>query len=79
MKQKVKVSRFLDWYFSESSDVNSFGMNCIELLKLDGSIKISVQDILDGCFYVPEYICEGFEAESSDNEYASSDIELIQD
>lgn len=75
-KIKLKESRLLDWMFSDADDLKSFAKLAIEELYTKGRTKWTVQGILDGCGYIPGYICEDGEHGA---EYDPSDIELITD
>ena len=55
---KVKASKFLDWYFSESDDYIAFGMKSAMELFENGKTSVSVVDIFNDCGYIPSYICE---------------------
>jgi hypothetical protein len=73
---KITRARFLDWYFSSSDDIFSFGLNCIGELKDFGKIEIKVQSLLDYCGYIPSYICIG--QDDKDNfDISPSDVEFI--
>jgi hypothetical protein len=75
MKNKVTTSRFLSWYFSDSSDAHAIGYEVISALKSNGVFTISVKDLFDSCGYIPSDICidakEGIE-------YEPSQVELIK-
>jgi hypothetical protein len=77
----VKASRFLDWYFGDSdNEIREFGNSMLEQLMTFGTAKISVEQLFDGSWYVPQDICENWD-ENYDNhqEYSPSDVEFIND
>jgi len=74
MKNKVKASKFLEWYFSDSDDAKSIGNRVIESLQCDGTFTINVQTLYDECGYIPQHICE--DADGKD-EYEASEVLLI--
>jgi hypothetical protein len=78
MKNKVKLkeSAFLDWYFSDQEDIDTFGRNMIFELRTTGFVKETVQDLLDRCGYIPGHISEN---PDDDNEYNPEDVELISE
>lgn len=75
-KIKLKEEKLLDWFFSDQDDMLSFAKLAIDDMRTNGYTKWSVQGILDGCGYLPAYICENGE---EGKEYDPSDIELITD
>jgi hypothetical protein len=78
----VKASRFLDWYFSDSdNEIREFGNTMLEQLKESGTAKISIEQLFEDSWYIPQSICEDWD-ENWDNEqqeYSPSDIEFIND
>jgi uncharacterized protein YdaT len=73
----VKASKFLDWYFSDSdNEIREFGNTMLEQLKTFGTAKISVEQLFEESWYIPQFICESAEG---DEEYSPSDIEFIND
>jgi hypothetical protein len=76
MKNKVKASDFLEWYFSDSEDAESIGNRAIESLECDGTFTIDVQTLYDECGYIPQHICVN---KKGDEDYDPSEVELIQD
>jgi hypothetical protein len=73
---KVKASRFLSWYFSNSSDAETIGYDVISALKEVGEYTIDVNDLFDCCGYIPGHICVDAK---NDIEYEPSQVELIKD
>lgn len=55
---KVRASKFLNWYFSESDDYVTFGMKSVLSLFEHGNISLSIVDIFNDCGYIPSDICE---------------------
>lgn len=74
-KVKLKESAFLDWYFSDQEDIDTFGRNMISELRTVGFVKETVQSLLDRCGYIPGFICEI----EHDGEFDPEEIELISD
>jgi hypothetical protein len=72
---KITRERFLDWYFSDSDEVKSFGYSCMNELINTGKIEKSVQGLIDECGYIPKYICEG-EQDKEYNGVSPLDLEL---
>jgi hypothetical protein len=72
----ITASSFLDWYLSDSDDIESLGNRAHECLSDDGKFIITVQDLFDECGYIPQDKCEN---DDGDNEYDPSQIELIND
>jgi hypothetical protein len=76
MKNKVTTSKFLSWYFSDSSDAHAIGYQVISALNSNGEYIIRVRDLFDNCGYIPSYICVDNKEEI---EYEPSQVELIKD
>lgn len=74
----VTASRFLSWYFSDASEIRDFGSSMIEQLETFGTADISVEQLFDGCGYIPQSICEDYDG-VYEVEYEPSDVELIND
>tara|TARA_R110000868_G_scaffold196965_6_gene443081 strand:+ start:1821 stop:2069 length:249 start_codon:yes stop_codon:yes gene_type:complete len=74
----VTASRFLSWYFSDYSEVHSFGVRCMEMLESDGFVNISAEQLFDECGYIPQSICEDYDG-VYEVEYEPSDVEFIND
>jgi hypothetical protein len=76
----VKASKFIDWRFSDASEINEFGSSMIEQLETFGTADISVEQLFDGCGYIPQFICEDWDGNWDDEqEYSPEDVELIND
>ena len=76
----IKASRFLDWYFSDSIDTENLGDAMIEQLQTFGSANISVEQLFDGCGYIPQSICEHWDEDwENEQEYSPLDVEFIND
>ena len=76
----VKASRFLLWYFSDYSEVHSFGVRCMEMLESEGFVNISARQLFDECGYIPQYICEHWDGDwENEQEYSPEEIEFIND
>lgn len=74
MKNKVKESRFLEWYFQDQDDLVSFAKGILEELLISGKSIITTKTIFDTCGYIPSHICED---KVEDCEYDTSEIELL--
>lgn len=74
-KNKVTLSSFIKWYFSDSDDVKNLGNRAIENLLTDGFSHISAMDLFEQCGYIPQYICET----AGDGEYTPDEVEFIND
>jgi hypothetical protein len=78
----VKASRFLDWYFSDSdNEIREFGNTMLEQLKTFGKAEMSVEELFDASWYIPQSICEDWDGnwDNEQQEYSPSDIEFIND
>lgn len=75
MKNKVKESRFLEWYFQNRDDLVAFARGILEELSMSGEIFLTARIILDSCGYIPSHICED---KVEDCEYDTSEIELLE-
>lgn len=75
-KNQVTASQFLDWYFSDSDIVESFGQRAIEMLETEGFVNISARQLFEECGYIPQFICENADG---DNEYSPEEVEFIND
>lgn len=76
MKNKVKQSNFLRWYFSDTDDTYLIGKRVIENLFSTGEFKINVRELINDCGYIPQYICEDTEGNA---DYWPNEIEIIED
>ena len=77
----VKASKFLDWYFSDSdNEIREFGNAMLEQLMTFGNAKISIEQLFEDSYYIPQSICEEW-ADDWDNEqeYSPSELEFIND
>jgi hypothetical protein len=74
MKNKVKASDFLKWYFSDNDDLRDIGYRVYESLMKWGKYSINVQTLYDQCGYIPQHICEDSDG---NNEYDPSEVLLI--
>lgn len=78
----VKASKFLDWYFSDASEIREFGNAMIEQMRTFGIANIDVKQLFDGCVYIPEDICENCDEDEDweyGKEYSPEDVEFIND
>jgi hypothetical protein len=76
---KVLASRFIDWYYSDSSEIRELGYATLNEFKTSGKINMSIEDIYDQCGYIPRWICLDSDGIISDEEYDPIDVELIND
>lgn len=74
MKNKVKESRFLEWYFQDRDDLVAFAKGILEELLISGKSIITTKTIFDTCGYIPSHICDN---DSVDEEYETSEVELL--
>lgn len=74
MKNKVKESRFLEWYFQDQDDLVAFARGILEELSIYGKSFVTAKTIFDTCGYIPSHICED---KVEDCEYDTSEIELL--
>tara|TARA_R110000868_G_scaffold83813_3_gene236666 strand:+ start:2857 stop:3111 length:255 start_codon:yes stop_codon:yes gene_type:complete len=75
----VKASKFLDWYFSDSdNEIREFGNAMLEQLKTFGTAKISIEQLFEDSWYIPQSICEDYDG-VYEVEYEPSDVEFIND
>lgn len=76
----VTASRFLNWYFSDSDMVESFGQRAVEMLESEGFVNISARQLFEECGYIPQHICEDLDVDWDDaREYSPEEIEFIND
>jgi hypothetical protein len=73
MKNKVTKSAFLDWYFSDSEDIESLGERAYQGLMYDDEFHITTRDLFNECGYIPQHIC----VKKGNAEYDPSEVELI--
>lgn len=78
-KIQLETDRFLDWYFSDRDDLLTTANNMLKELYANACYNVTVQDFLDGCSELPDYIMVGNEdIDVCDTKYYSpSEIELI--
>ena len=55
---KVKASKFLDWYIRYSEDLTMLGMKVYDTLRDTGKATLSVVELFNECTYIPSDICE---------------------
>ena len=55
---KVKASKFLDWYIRDSNDYSMLGCKAYDLLKSGGKMTLTVVEMFNECPFIPAYICE---------------------
>ena len=73
MKNKVKESRFLEWYFQDPNDLIAFARGILEELLISGKSFITAKTIFDSCGYIPSHICED---DSVEEEYDTSEVDF---
>lgn len=79
-KNEVTASKFLNWYFSDASEIREFGQAMIEQMTTFGIANIDVKQLFDGCGYIPQSICEHWDEDwSEEEEYSPEEIEFIND
>ena len=57
-KNKVLASKFIKWFYYNHEDEKMLGSLMLCQLLRTGQCSLSVQEVFDGCNYVPKYICE---------------------
>jgi len=55
---KVKASRFLEWYISISEEYSMLGIMIYDLLRDSGKATLSVVDLFNKSPFIPTEICE---------------------
>jgi hypothetical protein len=55
---KVRASKFLEWYMSTGNDYKLLGASIADKLFTDGKASISVVDLFNECGNIPSDICE---------------------
>lgn len=72
-KNKIKASKFLDWYTSDSAEVMmDMYDNIVSMLFKTGQSSLSVVDLFNACGFIPSYICE--EKDDNRDDYYPSDL-----
>jgi hypothetical protein len=64
----------MSWYFRKTDDINSLGDRAYQCLIFDDEFHITIQDLFDECYYIPQEICED---NDGNNEYLPSEVKLI--
>jgi len=77
----VKASRFLDWYFGDSdNEIREFGNAMLEQLKKFSKAEISIEQLFEDSYYIPQSICEDWADDwDKEQEYSPSELEFIND
>ena len=55
---KVKASKFLEWYVKEAEDYGLLGYKVYDILRDSGQITLRVEDLFNQSAFIPEKICE---------------------
>lgn len=55
---KVKASKFLEWYVKEAEDYGLLGYKVYDILRDSGQITLRVEDLFNESAFIPEKICE---------------------
>lgn len=55
---KVKASKFLEWYVKEAEDYGLLGYKVYDILRDCGEVSLRVVDIFNESAFIPEKICE---------------------
>jgi len=74
---KVKASKFLDWYIRDSNDYSMLGCKAYDLLKSGGKMTLTVVELFNECPFIPAYICEIEDKEMIS--YRTEDVIFIDD
>ena len=77
LKPRVNRGAFLEWLFSDSEDAQGIGVRVIRGLEKRGSFCIDVQSLFEECGYIPAHILENAEMFEEDQEFESSEVNLI--
>ena len=77
----VKASQFLDWYFGDSdNEIREFGNAMLEQLKKFSKAEISIEQLFEDSYYIPQSICEDWADDwDKEQEYSPSELEFIND
>lgn len=73
-KNKVRVNKFIKWYFSDTESHQDFNLLVMEGLMNGGEFKINAKELFDECGYIPSEICVNYK---EDIEYSPSEVLLI--
>lgn len=55
---KVKASKFLDWYVRDVEEYSMIGCKIFDMLRASGKASLSVVDLYHQCPFIPSDICE---------------------
>lgn len=74
---KVKASKFLDWYIRDAEDYSMLGVKVYDLLRDSGKASLSVVDLFNQSPFIPADICEIEDKEMIS--YRTEDVIFIDD
>ena len=74
---KVKASKFLEWYIRDAEDFSMLGVKVYDLLRDSGKASLSVVDLFNQCRDIPADICEIEDKEAIG--YRTEDLIYIDD
>lgn len=75
MKNEVKESKFLEWYFQGRDDLMILAESVLFDLKKYGRSFLTPKKIFDKCGYIPSHICEDT---SVITEYDPSEVYFLE-
>lgn len=75
-KNKITQSAFIDWFLNDTDVSTHIMSDLISGLEGNGMYTVSIQELFDNCGYIPSWICEDT---STQEEYSSEEVELIND
>lgn len=75
MKNKIKESKFLEWYFQNRDDLMIFAESILFELKKYGKSSLTTKKLFDKCGYIPSHICEDT---SVITEYDPSEVYFLE-
>jgi len=65
-KYKIELEVFLNWYFSDKSDIMIFGNGCFSKLKSHGIFTITAADIFNSSEYIPTFLINNYEGDETE-------------
>ena len=76
-KYKLKKSRFLDWMFSDSDDIQYWGGYLLNEFKENGKIDYTIDEMLSERDELPRWLMVGYEDSDDLNIQDMNEIRLI--
>lgn len=79
-ENKIKASKFLQWYFDSKEEVHYIGVLCVMGLKERGEYRVNAMQLFKDCEYIPSSICESYDRDNDSYvEYDPTQVEFIND